>query len=158
MSAIILDLDNTISNDGWRIPAIDWTQTDPMRRYHRYHSLAPWDKVGNTELFSNTPHDIIILTARPGMYRHTTEEWLRRMSVPYRVLLMRNNNDNRPSMALKKSQLTWLNDFYGFDLEDIVAAYDDREDVCEMYRAQGIEAHVTPIHNVCAYTKPKEQL
>lgn len=156
MSAIILDLDNTIANDGWRIPAIDWTQTDPMRRYHRYHSLAPWDKIGNTELFSSTPHDIIILTARPGMYRPTTEEWLRRNNVPWRILLMRNNNDNRPSVELKRHQLVWLSDVYGVDLEDIVAAYDDREDVCEMYTAQGITAHVTPIHNVCAYTKPRE--
>ena len=39
MSFIILDLDNCIADDQWRISRINWQHKDPMRRYHDYHSL-----------------------------------------------------------------------------------------------------------------------
>jgi hypothetical protein len=156
MSAIILDLDNCIANDGWRIPMIDWQHKDPMRRYHRYHCLAAFDEVGNQHLFRETEHDIIIFTARPTLYRPITEEWLRRNNVFWKCLVMRNDNDHRPSVELKRTQLRWLPDLYGVDFQDIAAAHDDREDVVAMYKEHGIPSFVSAIHNTCAYTKPKE--
>src|SRR5579862_9309588 len=101
MSALILDLDNCIADDGWRIRYINWKHPDLFVRYHQYHSLSPWDQIGNRELFQSTPHRVFILTARPVLYREMTEEWLRRNGVTYAAMLMRNNHDTRHGVALK---------------------------------------------------------
>jgi hypothetical protein len=155
MSYIILDIDNTIANDAWRIPKIDWEHDDPFQRYHRYHSLSPFDEAGNHDLFEDTLHDIIILTARPVHYYAQTEEWLLRNGVDFSVLLMRDTGDHCHSRELKCRQLRSLETMIGVEPKDIICAYDDRQDVVDMYRALGVNAVVRSIHDVCAYTPPK---
>lgn len=149
MTFIILDLDNTIANDAWRIPRIDWKEPDPFKRYHAYHSLAPFDEAGNHDLFVNTPHEIIIMTARPVHYHAQTEEWLLRHGIDPALILMRNTSDHVHSRELKRQQLCSLKPSYGILRENIVCAYDDRQDVIDMYRRTlGIKAEVRRIHNV----------
>ena len=72
MSVIILDLDNCIADDSWRIPKINWAAEDPLNRYHDYHSLSGFDTAHNHDLYINTRCDIVIFTARPIMYRALT--------------------------------------------------------------------------------------
>lgn len=152
---IIVDLDNCISNDGWRIPKIKWDKFDPSARYHDYHSLSGFDEVANLLIFDQHPQaSTIIFTARPVFYRAVTEEWLKRKKVPYEYLVMRNNHDFRSSVQLKQTMLEWLPDIYDINLDQIVAAYDDLPEVVEMYRKHGIIAHTCEIHSVCAYTNP----
>jgi len=157
MSAIILDLDNCIADDAWRIRYIDWSFEDPLSRYHNYHLLAGFDRVGNQELFTKTPHDVIVFTARPIMYRAITEEWLRRAGVVPAVLMMRDNNDHQHSRDLKRQQLLALLDNSALTISDIDCAYDDRPDVIEMYRGLGVNAEVRFIHDQCAYTNPNQR-
>lgn len=148
----ILDLDNCIANDAWRIPRISWQHIDPDRKYHDYHMLAGFDEVGNEELFKGRSN-IIIFTARPVLIRAMTEEWLRRKGVDYDILMMRNNGDHRKSVDLKMQQLHWLSQ-YSIELKQIEHAFDDRQDVIDMYKKCGVPATVRAIHNVCAYTRP----
>ncbi len=155
MSYVILDLDNCIADDSWRIANINWQKTDPLERYHEYHSLSGFDKAGNKDLFKNHSHEIIILTARPVHYSALTAEWLKRQHINYHSLVMRNNNDHCPSVELKSKQLGWLANLYDVDMSKVVCAYDDRPDVVQMYLDHGIPAKVRSIHNVCAYTAPK---
>lgn len=158
---IILDLDNCIADDAWRIPRIRWDLRDPMRRYHDYHSVAAWDRVGNEDLLTWVrAGDVraIILTARPVLYRPGTEEWLLRNSIPHAHLIMRPDDDHRPSLELKRMQLAWVTELYGVPRAAILGAYDDRADVVAMYAAAGIPATVRAIHGVCAYTPPKKEL
>lgn len=158
MSCIILDLDNCIADDAWRIPKINWQKENPLDRYHDYHSLSGFDELGNEDILARHALDeIIIFTARPVVYHAVTEEWLRRKGVDYDYLVMRNLNDHRHSLELKRTMLRWLPDVYDIPLESIVAAYDDRPDVVAMYKAEGIPAFQREIHNVCAYTKPVEE-
>lgn len=154
---IILDLDGCISNDAWRIPSINWQKQDPNDRYHDYHSLAPWDELGNRDLIDGHDDQITILTARPVSFRAATVEWLKRNDVPFRHLIMRNIDDHRPSVKLKETQLAWLRSHYGVPFTFIKAAYDDRPEVVEMYRSKGINAHVRALHDVCAYTPPSKK-
>jgi hypothetical protein len=158
MNYVILDLDNCIADDGWRIPRIRWDRKDPMERYHEYHSLAGFDTVANTDLFEFGDPAVIILTARPVLYRSITEEWLRRNRISYHHLIMRNNHDHRSSLDLKRHMLHWLPDMYGVPWKSIVAAYDDRDDIVEMYRKHHIDAHVRFAHRECAYTAPPMEL
>lgn len=156
MKAIILDLDNTISDDAWRIKHIDWTSDDPMTRYNKYHSLAPFDSVGNKELFEGVGHSIFVFTARPVQHRIQTEHWLQMNGISPMAVYMRHNNDHRHSAELKLSQLAWMLCDFGLFVGDIAGAYDDRPEVIEAYKKAGIvNAHVRSIHDQCAYTKPR---
>ena len=149
MSFIILDIDNTISNDAWRIPRINWKEPDPFQRYHEYHQLSSFDEAGNHDLFQGTPHEIIIMTARPVHYHAQTEEWLLRKGIDPAIILMRNTSDHVHSKELKRQQLLSLKAMHGITREQIVCAYDDRQDVVDMYRRTlGIHAEVRRIHNV----------
>lgn len=156
MSVIILDLDNCIADDSWRIPKINWAAEDPLNRYHDYHSLSGFDTAHNHDLYINTRCDIVIFTARPIMYRALTEEWLRRHGVGYQLLMMRDMEDHSPSTELKHKQLMALFNNTDIKAGDIVGAFDDRPDVVAMYAKFGIPSQVKFVHDVCAYTKPKE--
>jgi len=150
----ILDLDNTISNDGWRIKSINWQHAEPMRRYHAYHSLSAFDEPGNVDLFRGKSN-IIILTARPTHYRALTEEWLKRNGVQYNIMIMRNDSDHCHSRDLKMKQLKWLGELYSVPPALIEHAYDDRQDVVDMYISNGVQATCRSIHDICAYTRPE---
>jgi hypothetical protein len=155
MSYVILDLDNCIADDAWRVPHINWQKKDPLERYHEYHSLSAFDAVGNADLFAGHHHEVIVFTARPVLYSAVTQEWLRRNGVPVKHLIMRNLGDHRPSVELKRHMLHWLPELYDVPWGEIVAAYDDRPDVVAMYAKHNIPAHERSIHDVCAYTPPQ---
>ncbi len=148
----ILDLDNCISDDGWRIPFINW-QKDRQNRYHEYHQLAPFDKLGNKGLLTS-PHKLIVFTGRPVYFHAATEHWLQQHFITITHLIMRNNDDLSNSADLKQKQLSWLLGHYLSSHDTIADAFDDRPDVVAMYRAHGIDAHVRAIHNVDAYSSP----
>lgn len=158
MSFIILDLDNCISDDSWRIPRIKWQVEDPFERYHEYHSLLAFDQSGNRDLYMGCPHQIIVFTARPALYLPQTQEWLLRNGVPTALLMMRANDDHSPSTLLKKNMLESLFKNTDVTAEDIVCAFDDRPEVLSMYLSMGITAQMRSIHDVCAYTNPLKQL
>jgi hypothetical protein len=153
----ILDLDNTIANDAWRIPSINWQKSNPEERYLDYHQLAAFDEPGNRHLFSRLDLDIVIFTARPVTYHALTEQWLRVQGVPFKHLLMRNVGDHRPSRQLKMQQLNWLLSVYDVPFNLILDAYDDRQDVVDAFASAGILAHRVAIHDTCAYTPPAPQ-
>jgi hypothetical protein len=151
---VLLDLDNCIADDAWRIPRINWSRADQFGRYHDYHSLSPWDTLHNPAILERHRGDkIIIMTTRPVWYRIMTEHWLHLKGIQPAHILMRNNDDVRTSVQVKRLQVCWLSE-YRITLGQIVAAYDDRPEICAMYRSFGIEAHVRGIHDVCAYTNP----
>lgn len=149
---IILDLDNCVADDEWRIERIEWRYPNPMQRYHAYHSLCGWDKVKNRELFRG--QDCAVLTARPLFYTHITTEWLKRAGIAAKHLLMRNDNDFRASLDVKRMQTQHLFTFYGVAMNEIKAAYDDRPEIVDMYKALGLPAEVRAIHSTCSYTNP----
>lgn len=157
----IFDLDNCLADDEWRIGRIAWQHTDLDRRYHDYHSLAPFDAPGARGLRTvqwcrDAGARIAVFTARPVLYRAATAEWLARVAgFEPDALLMRNAADRRHSVELKAAQLRDLHAHWG--ATQVIAAFDDRPDVVEMYRANGVlSAAVLAIHSTCAYTPPEE--
>ena len=154
---IILDLDNCIADDGWRIPKIDWEHENPDVRYWRYHSLAPFDTAGNHDLLDRAREEgCVISTARPAHYKCATVEWLKRIAgLQPLAILMREPYDHRPSVHLKRSHVEIVRGTSSY--EKITAAFDDRPDVVQMYRMNGIVAEVRSIHDLCAYTRPQEK-
>lgn len=156
----IFDLDNCLANDQWRIQYIDWTQSAPDHRYHDYHSLAPFDSPANLDTFRPLARAskirIAFFTARPAAFRAATGIWLDRNGMRFDALMMRPRGDHRPSMQLKAAHLlSFLKDNSLSPQDDIIGAFDDRQDVVEMYLRQGVgRAAQLSIHDVCAYTPP----
>lgn len=148
---IILDIDNCIADDAWRLPRILPASKldDRHARFHEYHLLSAWDAVGNREVFLGKP--AAVCTARPIAYRALTMEWLRRAGVEVRHLLMRNMDDYRTSKLLKAYQLECLLHHYGMKREEIVGAYDDRIEVVNMYLEAGLPARVVKIHDMALH-------
>lgn len=151
----ILDLDNCIADDAWRIPHIDWTQQDPDRRYAKYHALCAFDAAANADLWADAPpRSCLIITARPESVRCQTEEWLRRAGVPVRDVLMRQTGDRRVSTELKAELMWRYMSRHALSAFDVAGAYDDRVDVVAMYRRYGLRAAVRAVHDICATTPP----
>lgn len=160
MKYVIWDLDNCLSNDEWRLSKIDWTKKNPDERYAAYHAAGAEDKPGNTNVFHRLHANHadtcrpIFFTARPVSVRDQTEAWIKReLGVTEFVLVMRNNGDHRSSVGLKCSMLAYLPE-YNVNFADVIAAYDDREDIVQMYNKCGMKAQVLAIHDKCAMTPP----
>lgn len=155
MKFILLDLDNTIADDGWRIPYINWDVSDPFTRYHDYHCLSAFDTVGNKHIVNVEGTMQIIMTARPKMYERLTREWLARNGIKFGMLMMRPNDNFENSVKLKKGFLDSLVEIYKVDKSRMLA-YDDRQDVIDMYGLNGVKAELISIHSNNAY-KPTEK-
>lgn len=155
-TCIISDLDNCLADDSWRVKLIRWDTEDLDLRWHEYHIAAANDPPPHNlhllEEARRREHDIVIFTARPLLYRKETERWLSRHGVPHDALIMRNNNDKRPSVAIKRSMLACLH-MYGY--EQIAAAYDDHPEIVEMYLSCGIKATRVEIHPFAIYARPE---
>lgn len=132
MKVVILDLDGTISNDSRRLPLIDHSAPDPWRNYHEH---CHEDPLINEHLL-DTQHAIAIFTARPKYTMDQTRSWLAKNGVRFSWLYMREEGCLLPSKVLKKKFLDHLRIAHG--VRDVVAAYDDREDVCQMFAREGI--------------------
>lgn len=154
MGYTIFDLDNCISNDGWRIPFIDWHHDDPAVRYHRYHLLSAFDELENASLLPSGDDHLVIFTARPKAYAASTQEWLRRKGLDPVALFMRPAGDHAHSLDLKRRHLLAMFSMFDADASEIVAAYDDRHDVVQMFKDHGLNAHQVQTHDVDAYTNP----
>lgn len=159
MKYVIFDLDNCLADDRARIQLINWAETHPEKRYAAYHADVGNDPVGNYEAFTTATLlcQPIFITARPHTVgkvnvREATLGWIRdQLGFVDPILLMRNVGDHRPSVQLKQNQLASLGE-WDVRLEDVVAAYDDRHDVVEMYRGHGIHSIVLAIHSEDAYS------
>lgn len=131
----IVDLDSTISDDKWRQWMIDPSQDDSNEKYHSYHLHCDKDHVINRHIVDDSPVPVVFLTARPEYLRKKTEDWLDRNELNYQSLLMRSNHDHSPSPQMKKRAVDTIAILFDFE-----RAYDDREDVVQMFRQSGIEA------------------
>lgn len=161
MNYVIFDIDNCISDDSHRIPLIDWTPgISPDERYKAYHANAHTDQPHNSNALINWLRtqgvQVVFMTARPDSIRLATEGWLFRcFRVSGSRLMMREVGDHSPSANLKSAMLRTLQASL-LPGDAILHAYDDRQDVVNMYNLHGVEASVLKVHDICAYTPPAE--
>ena len=122
-------------------------------RYDSYHKLAKFDKMHNKHLLEG--RNVFFLTARPARYLLPTIEWINKQGIKFEYsVMMRPEGNLMHSVDLKQMQLTRIITGFRVTASKIKHAYDDRQDVIDMYLSNGIPATRTWIHDVCAYTKP----
>lgn len=144
---IVLDLDNCIADDEWRLPSIRWDEADVMKRFDTYHKQAGNDHLANSHLFISREHPVLIVTGRPIRDWALTVRWLQWHRVPYIGLYMRPNEDGGlTAPELKRRLLYRAFEAFSIGSDHIVCAYDDRRDVIEMYHAEGVHAEQVYIH------------
>lgn len=114
---------------------IDPSQPDNTAKYHAYHIHCDRDHVINRHLVDDSPVPVVFLTARPEYMRRKTALWLKENNFNYEALVMRGNTDNTPSPEMKKNALRQIRRLF-----EIERAYDDRKDVVQMFRENGVEA------------------
>lgn len=149
--AVIFDLDNCVFDDGWRTRLIDNRKSGDAK-YEEYHANLKYDRVFELSylLIQNALQSkkfIIFVTARPEKWREATTnhiiEFLKIEPGSQFVICMRPDGDTRPSPELKKYLLANDLSFHSANSEwTIVRAFDDRQDVVDMYRSMGIDAYI----------------
>lgn len=147
MKCIIWDLDNCVSNDDWRIRLIDHS-LEGGARWAAYHAACGADKPVNLDVFDAmrelhfdaTP---VFITGRPESVRETTRAWIRRhLHVHDPEIMMRGGDLVENSVALKRRHALALKGRGALP----ILAFDDRQDMVEMYRSIGIRAVVLRAH------------
>ena len=137
MKRTIFDLDNCISADGWRTHHINYA-LPPDERWDKYHSLCDLDPPAHVSLVKASPNPVFF-TARPEYLRAETAAWIStHFEIHAPKIWMRGEKDHRPSPELKLSMLHDL--LTRNDCDEVIAAYDDREDVLAMYRENDVTA------------------
>lgn len=110
------------------------------------HGRSPfeWDKVGNdkprwqvietAKAHAKAGYKIIVMSGRDASCRKQTIEWLLRFGIPCFELHMRPEGDMRKDNIVKQE----LFDQHVRFNYDVVAVYDDRDQVVQMWRAMGV--------------------
>lgn len=129
---------------------IDGTLADIEHRRSFLRRNSPDWKQFNAEMGSDTPnqpivqlylvlwesskYNIELVTGRNEEFRKITENWLVWNEIPFNKIHMRKDKDNRPDHIIKKEILDELLKS-GYEIEFVV---DDRQQVVDMWRANGI--------------------
>lgn len=137
MRRTIFDLDNCISADAWRTHHINYA-LPAEDRWDKYHSLCDLDPPANKTLVKCAAGPVFF-TARPEWVREKTVAWIsNHFGINDPLVFMRAESDHRSSPELKLSMLHEL--LTNHDCDEIVVAYDDRQDVIDMYRHNDVTA------------------
>lgn len=136
---VIWDLDGVLANSNHRLHYIVSDRSNPD--WDSFHKEATKDTIltPGYELFlALDSRDLrqFICTARPESNRKLTEQWLDKYGLLSRtsILFMRENNDHRPGVDVKRDMLrTILATGY-----DVLMAFEDHPDIVQMYRDHGV--------------------
>lgn len=131
--AVIFDRDGTLASVDWCRPA---ARDDAS--WARFNAALPFDAV--VPYVAALLHSIrpgvtrIMTTGRMDNLRPQLSDWLTKHDLPIDLLLMRAYGDTRKDSIVKQEIYdTQIAPFY-----DVVLVVDDRPQVCDMWRANGL--------------------
>ena len=133
-TAFIFDLDGTIADIRHRRALV----TGAKKNFDLFDDLCVDDGL-NVEvamilkLLKQVKWKIYIFSGRSERVRVQTEDWLRKMMIRYDLLVMRPVGNYEPDDELKRK---WLHSV--INPKEIVAVFDDRQKVVDMWRAEGL--------------------
>jgi len=143
-SWVIFDLDGTLANI-----------EDRRKLSKKDNGKMDWDKFFDPEnirldkpnpavikmaqVLAESGHMIAILSGRSKGTQLTTKSWLNRNNVPYHIIKMRPTSKEWMYMPDDELKQHWLDDLFPGDIRDrIVAVFDDRQKVVDMWRKNGL--------------------
>jgi hypothetical protein len=146
-NVVIFDIDGCISDDRWRRSRIPADADQPLQ-FDFYHAGCGDDpplEVGSQLLTGHIANGdfIAFCTARPFKVAELTAGWIKRhFSIePTKdfIILMRKDDDARSAVEVKTEFLSYINKYVEQTGKNLVMAYDDRQDIIDMYRSKGVQ-------------------
>ena len=137
--AVVVDLDGTLVD----VRDILHHVAGEERDFHAFHAAskdAPphADVVDAVRAAHHAGRAVLVVTSREFIWRDLTLDWLAAHDVPHDQLVMRIVGDYRADHVVKAEMLDGL-------LADgyvVVEAWEDSDDIVELWRSRGIDVHV----------------
>jgi hypothetical protein len=104
----VLDIDATLSDTSKRIHFLERKPKDWGSFFDQAKNDAVLDEGLTVATTLAADHEIVYLTGRPERLRRDTLKWFKDNGFPEGKLLMRGNNDRRPSATMKLARLRTL--------------------------------------------------
>jgi len=136
--AVLFDLDGTLCDTR----AVEHLVAGDEPDYHAFHAAA-MDCPANPMVVRaarearDAGSAVIVLSSREFIWRDLTLNWLDDREAPYDALYLRYSSDFRPAVTVKAELLSHVRD----DGFDPVEAWEDADDILELWRAEGIIVH-----------------
>ena len=136
---VIIDIDDTLSLAGKRFELAkkpngktDWDIAHDLELVKQDKPNLPM--IDLAKRYKKEGFKVVILTGRPESIREVTENWLHEYGVEYDELYMRNKSEHYIKAPVFKKGI------YQIYLEDVFCAYDDDEEIIQMWNSLGIPA------------------
>lgn len=141
MKIVLCDIDNCIADDGHRIRLIqDHPSGILWAKYHLYHMACLGDKADFIPEMSDRRFDVYYISGMPEAYRPVRMRWFfqnGKRPDKKRLHLRRDQDTGVPAVEIKRRILIDLLT-REFNPEDVVACYDDRREIVQMYNDMGL--------------------
>ena len=136
MKTVIFDLDGTLVKLDHRL---DYILNEPKQWDKFYEEIENDELLDDMyaiyETFLYAPDvSIIIVTGRSDKYKQQTLDWLEKHGIMFDELYMRKEGDHRRDYEVKKDILDILKQLK----YDILCVFEDRDEVVQMYRENGV--------------------
>lgn len=122
----LFDIDGTLAQMSDRSP-FEWKKVgddDPRRQV-----------VLTAQALAMAGYEIVVMSGRDSVCRDETIAWLELYDIPFVDLFMREEGDMRKDNIVKQELFDkHIRDFY-----DVVAVFDDRQQVVDMWREMGVD-------------------
>lgn len=132
----IFDLDGTLADISHRRHLVE----SASKRWREFYAACagdvPNEPVVRTALgLTIAGADLWVWSGRSDEVLHETRAWLDRHVGVHSALRMREARDHQPDVKLKRS---WLRQMTPEDRARLVAVFDDRDGVVQMWREEGV--------------------
>ena len=131
---IIVDMDGTLANCDHRTHLVKAKKWDEFYAACEDDQINQWCRMVMDSLGFYYDVEVVIVTGRPEKYREKTVKWLASFSIYPDALLMRKDGDFRKDAVIKEEilKLVILPEW------DVLFALEDRKQVVDMWRKNGI--------------------
>jgi acid phosphatase class B len=137
---VIIDIDNTlcISNERFALATkpngkIDWDIAHNPELIEKDKPNYPM--IDLAKKYKKDGFEVIVLTGRPESVESVTEEWLKKYEIEYDRLIMRNRSSHFLKAVVYKKKV-----YETLIKSDVFCAYDDEEEIIQMWNSLGITA------------------
>lgn len=126
IKAVLVDIDGTVADH------------EGVRGHHEYDKvgldLSNYNVIKIVRAALQAGYTPVFMTGRPEKSRYDTRQWLNRHVTTAGNLFMRQDGDRRADYVVKNE----LFDEYVRNTYNVVVAFDDRDQVVDMYREMGL--------------------
>lgn len=137
MKWVVFDIDGVLADPTHRLCHIKKSEPD----WRMFFGLVSQDtprlkEIEILKLFSQYAN-IVLLTGRSDECMEATNQWLRAHKIPWAAFYMRTKGDHRPDYVIKPELLRRFQADQGCSDEDIMAIFEDRTGVVQVWREMG---------------------